>query len=221
MKKLLQRIVSTPSLLAFFLCLFIWPLPVHAESNSTLPPVTSTSITAYAFSALPGDSLSRIVRRALQLRAVADPPTAMYCENNISHELGGRYIEVAEQVVVTYDQIDTCVASAKSLDQAQKAAWQAYADTVNFDVSTISPTNNSSTVVAPQPPAAQSQAPTPAPESAPTPPPSPSLPATKPVSPPSKRESKNIWFIVAAIVVLLAFIADGSLVRKRTRSDAL
>jgi hypothetical protein len=217
MKKSLQRIVGSLSILALFLCLFIRPhsLHAHAEPTTSVSPVAS--VTSYVFSAGPGDSLSKIVRRALQLRAVTDQPTAMYCENTISTQLGGDYIEVSQQIVVSYRQIDDCTASAKSLTPDQQVAWQAYADTVEFNVDDISPTNSSPVVVAPQspvnPPEEPSPEPTPTPVTEPSKPANPAPKTTKPI----KKVSATAWLIVGSIATMVAFIAGESFAARRTR----
>ena len=200
MKKLLRRIVGVSSILALFLCIFIRLMPTHAET----PAVTAESITSYSFNAASGDSLSRIVRRALQLRSVTDQPTALYCENIITSQLGGEYIEVGQQVVVSFAQIDACTAAAKNLDSSERAAWQAYADTVMFDVSDVNPTNNSSNVVVPSPPSE----PAPAPSTPPKPPKAPqalSVPF-KPAASPKFRITKGWLGVGAAAIAIVIFM---------------
>ncbi|MDB5182859.1 MAG: hypothetical protein JWO47_643 [Candidatus Saccharibacteria bacterium] len=213
------------AILALFLGAFVPMRVTHAESSNTMSSVTPSSITSYSFSANPGDSLSRIIRRALQLRAVTDQPSAMYCENIISTQLGGEYIEVSQIVTVSFQQIDDCTAAAKNLDQDQRTAWQAYADTVDFNVSDISPTNNSSNVVAPQAPAAPSQPdqPTPSPAPAePAPAPKPTQP-TAPVSQSKKRASQPkkvsgaTWLVVGSILTVVAYFAGESFAERRAR----
>jgi len=217
--KLLQRIVTSLGILALFLCLFAEPKPAHASTIGGMPTINAGSITTYAFEAKAGDSLSRIVRRALQLRGVVDQPSAMYCENIISSQLGGEYLEVSQQVVVNFSQIDNCVSAAKNLDANQRAAWQTYADNVIFDVSDISPTNNSSNVVAPQQPTtpvppAPSQTPTPQTTTPETP-----KKVSTPTKPSNSRLKKFVpgLYYFASAVVIIYFILKPS---QKNRSNS-
>jgi len=141
----------------------------------------------------------------------------MFCENSITTQLGGAYLEIDQVVTVSYQQLDDCVASAKSLTPEQRASWQEYANYTVFDVSDINPVNNSSAVVTPQPT-------TPAP--AQTPEPTSSMPegkapeAAKPA--PTANEAKQKapaywWYIGAGALVIIYFILDGPLPGKRTR----
>jgi hypothetical protein len=221
-KKFFVYDISALSFLALFFCLFSLSQPVHAQADSlSTQPITANSITSYAFTAQRGDSLSRIVRRALQLRAVTDQPTALYCENTIATGLGNESLPINQQVVIPYAVIDTCVTQAQSLTAVQRAAWQSYADTVDFNVTDVTPINNSSQVVKPATPESRQAPSAPSPSiNAPASTTSPTQPSglTAKVTQPKKHSIPTYWWYIAiATITLVYFVVGGPVPGKRTQ----
>jgi hypothetical protein len=203
------------SMAALFLCpINLFPLAHAAEAVNQSESAGSGS--SYTFQATPGDSLSRIVRRALQLRGVTDQPTAMFCENILVAALGGSYLEIGQQVTVTYAQIDGCKTVAQILTPEKRAAWQSYANTVSFDVSYINPTNTATTET---PTTTPSPTTTEAPDAETSQDTNDSdTPATA-QSETSKNAGWYWWFIGAGVLVVLYFILGGPLPRMRPRKQ--
>ena len=219
-----QRSLKIVSILIILISFLNKPSLIYAVPDDAPAPITASSITSYLFSANEGDSLSRIVRRALQLRAVADRPIAMYCENVISGLLGGGYIDLQQKVVVSYAQIDSCALKAKGLDADERAAWQAYADTADFNLNDLNPVNNSSNVV----PADSSYTNSPSQMENGVSPQNPDVRQTpKPIAAPKnplspiRREAgslkpTNAWWYVIAAILLLLFIRNDLVAKRRS-----
>jgi hypothetical protein len=210
MRVTIKRIVKSTFMIALFLCLFIKPISGKASSVDQTNSVTSASITSYAFNAHAGDSLSLITRRALQLRGVTDKSVAMYCENQLSSNLGGGYLEIDQQVVVTYAQLDNCVAASKGLSESERAAWLAYANDADFDISYITPTNNSSNVVTPK----ASDSTSPSPSNDPSTSQSPAA-QTPNKTTPTKKAPNYWWYIGGGALVTIYFVLGGTLPRRQ------
>lgn len=107
---------------------------------------SATSNDGYQFTARPGDSLSLITRRAIQVYAKAQkvelsPAQAIFCETRLTQQLGNREIEIGEQINVPFKDLEACVAASRELTDAQREAWNTYAGQVDFAVTGPDPAN--------------------------------------------------------------------------------
>jgi hypothetical protein len=63
----------------------------------------------------------------------------MYIEANVVKELGDRYLEIGEKVSISRDRILALAQQSQSLSTTDTAAWQEYANNVDFNVGSIAP----------------------------------------------------------------------------------
>ncbi len=119
--------------------------PVHASAATTQATSTSPPV-AYTYIARPGDNMSIMVRRSIQLYAAAKkikltPAMAMYCETNTVQKIGGHLLNVGESVNVPFNTLQKYIASGRKLTTAQQASWNAWAQLASFDLDGLNPTN--------------------------------------------------------------------------------
>lgn len=112
----------------------------RAQAPDSPPPTT------YEYVARPGDNLSYMVRRSVQLYSKAkntpvSPAAAMFCETHVVQQLGSRYLDINEAVAVPFDSLQQYIEQSKSLTPAQLAAWDYYANRASFDLPGLNPTN--------------------------------------------------------------------------------
>jgi hypothetical protein len=119
-----------------------------AQSKSSNDTSTNDS---YSFTTPEGGSMSVLARRAIQLYDQEDnsfnltPAQAVYVEARLVNELGNRYLEIGEKISVAKSRIAALSKESLALDAASIAAWETYADTVDFNVSSIADQNTSTT----------------------------------------------------------------------------
>jgi hypothetical protein len=92
----------------------------------------------YEATVAPGDSMTTLTRRALLAYdqehndVTLSPATLIYCETKIVRGLGARLLEVGEQFTLPVATIQDYVTRSKNLSATQVAAWQTYAERVDF-----------------------------------------------------------------------------------------
>jgi hypothetical protein len=137
----------------FLLTLAVLPgnVAAHGDSDdghdrttaSKQAPETTQSEGVYTFITPEGGSMSVLVRRAIQLYDQENtsisltPAQAVYSETQLVQELGNRYLEIGEKFVVPKVRIAERAKESLGLNVAEISEWQIYADTVDFDVSSI------------------------------------------------------------------------------------
>ncbi len=125
--------------------LFLFGRPGQA-SAATSQTASSKPPTAYTYIARPGDNLSIIARRSVQLYAQAkhiklSPAVAMYCETNTVQKVGSHLLSVGESVTIPFDTLQKYIASGRKLTAQQLVAWNFYAQLASFDLADLNPTN--------------------------------------------------------------------------------
>ena len=198
----MRRILFLASLLTLVIIITVGsPKTVLAADNSKTPPITS-----YEYIARPGDSLSLLTRKSLQLYAKAkntqlSSAAAMYCENNVATKLGNRRLEINEQVSIPFDLLQQYIVNSRSLDAVQLDAWNTYAQNANFNLSDLHPINESAAQSVAQPNASSTST-----QSS-----SQKQPDTKAKTNESKTEKPAIkfswpnWFATLSITVIVAY----------------
>ncbi len=100
---------------------------------------------SYVFKTPVGGSLSLAARRAIQLYDQSkddvslSPAQASYIEANIVEHLGGRYLEINEEVTIFVADIENFAEKSKALDAASIAVWQTYAAASDFSLNDLTP----------------------------------------------------------------------------------
>jgi len=118
---------------------------VHAN-NQKEDTGSKATTTAYEYTVRPNDNLSILVRRSLQLYAQAkgislSPAAAMYSETLVTQRMGNPSLETNQRVQIPFNLLEEFIASSKALSEKQVAAWNSYAQSANFDLGSVVPTN--------------------------------------------------------------------------------
>ncbi len=99
----------------------------------------------YTYTTPAGSNLSLLARRSLQLlnqgtqNVSISPAQAMFVETNVVKQLGDRWLEVGEKVTIEKSLLEEYARKSQTLTTEQLAAWQAYADQTDFNLSSINP----------------------------------------------------------------------------------
>ena len=102
----------------------------------------STPSEFYSFVAQSGDSYTKIARKAVQIYGFDNTvelsgAQIVFIETNLTQLAGSPALEINEAVSVNKTTIGEWVEKAKTLTDAQKAAWQYYADRVDFNTDNV------------------------------------------------------------------------------------
>jgi hypothetical protein len=115
------------------------------EATANSQQAASQSGNNYVFVTPEGGSLSVLARRAVQIfdqennSISLTSAQSMYIEANVVKELGDRYLEIGEKVSISRDRILALAQQSQSLSTTDTAAWQEYANNVDFNVGSIAP----------------------------------------------------------------------------------
>lgn len=166
----------------------------------------------YQFVARPGDSLSILVRRAIQLYAAdkkltLSPAAAMYCETNVTQRLGSRWLEVSEVVNVPAGLLQQFADSSKSLTPQQISDWTVYANNADFAIDDIKPTKLPGSQG--NQPQNRSNTPSPTPNPSAAASPSPTA-AEKGKNSSNSTSSRWYWWLLAGIVLVAVYLLAGN-----------
>jgi hypothetical protein len=97
----------------------------------------------YTFVAAKSQSLSVLVRRALQLYDEQNTDlslttaAAMYAETNIVKRMGSRWLHIGEHVTIQRSIVEEFAQKSQQLSAARLAAWQTYANRATFELDHI------------------------------------------------------------------------------------
>lgn len=117
--------------------------PVEESTAETTETTEEPSADdAYSFTAQPGDSYTKIARKAVQIygfdnTAELSGAQIVYLETNLTILAGSPELEIGEAVSINKATITEWVEKAKALTDVQKAAWQVYADRVDFNTDNV------------------------------------------------------------------------------------
>lgn len=150
------KLISFKFLLAgsLIVTLFVIGNQAHASAAAISQKTDKAAITAYSYVAKPGDNMTYMVRRSVQLYAAAkqikiSSAEAVYCETNVVQKMGGHLLNIGERVDVPFDTLQKYIGSSRRLTHSKKSAWNVYVKQINFDLKRLNPMNK---------PAAQSAA---------------------------------------------------------------
>jgi hypothetical protein len=116
---------------------------VHAQA--TQAPSTQkapAAETVYHYVAQPGDSYSLIARKAVQTYGIVSktklsPAQIIFAETHITQAAGSPSLSVGQKVDVKESTVKSWVEKASKLSASEKAAWNVYAQGVNFNTDNV------------------------------------------------------------------------------------
>lgn len=110
------------------------------EEIATTEDATDNDV--YSFVAQKGDSYTKIARKSVQIYGFDNTvelsgAQIVFIETNLTILAGSPMLEIGEQVTVNKATIAEWVEKAKALTDSQIAAWQVYADKVDFNTDNV------------------------------------------------------------------------------------
>jgi LysM repeat protein len=110
---------------------------VSAQSGETGAPADH-----YSYTAQPGDSYSKIARKAVQTYGIKTNtklslPQILFAENGLTNDAGWIELNLGQTVSVKKSAVGAWIEKAKKLSTADKAAWATYVPFVDFNTNNV------------------------------------------------------------------------------------
>lgn len=115
------------------------PQPITAV-NSDEPEAAVEG--SYTFIAQPGDSYSKIARKAVQIYGIETETNLsleqiMFAETNLTIQAGSPELAVGQEVIIQKSDVANWVDKAKELSDSQQALWTKYVAGANFNTNSV------------------------------------------------------------------------------------
>jgi hypothetical protein len=116
--------------------------PISAEEPQDASDSDQQVSGAYEFTAQPGDSYTKMARKAVQIYGI-DTTTNLsgeqivFAETNVTQVAGSPVLAVGQKVSIEKSLVSDWVKKATELNDAQKAAWAPYSANVNFNTNSV------------------------------------------------------------------------------------
>lgn len=148
--KIFSKLVFGASLLVVgSVVAVVTPTGVSAHNDSekkvaaeTKKEDTKKTEDVYKYVAQPGDSYSLMARKATQdysskNKSNLSQAQILFVETNLTQVAGSPYLEVGQTVSIKKSDVKSWVDKAKKLTDAEKAAWNAYVPSADFNTSSV------------------------------------------------------------------------------------
>lgn len=114
-------------------------------SEETKKKQSSTSVT-YKYVAQSGDSYSKMARKAVQTYGLKHKVNLagsqiIYAETNLTQEAGSPLLSAGQEVSVSEKTVKGWIEKAQKLSDADKAKWDMYVGSVNFNTNAVGQTS--------------------------------------------------------------------------------
>lgn len=111
--------------------------PAPTEATDAVTVAASTNST-YVYAAQPGDSYSVLARKAIQTyglknKTTLSPTQIIAAEAFLTTQAGSPNLNEAQQVTISIDSVKSAVDNAQKLSTNDLAAWNVYAQNVDFN----------------------------------------------------------------------------------------
>lgn len=111
--------------------------PAPTEATDAVTVAASTNST-YVYAAQPGDSYSVLARKAIQTyglnnKTTLSPAQITAAEAFLTAQAGSPELNEAQQVTISIDSVKSAVDNAQKLSTNDLAAWNVYAQNVDFN----------------------------------------------------------------------------------------
>ena len=96
----------------------------------------------YSYVAQPGDSYTKIARKAVQTFGISEKidlsqAAIIFAETNLTKAAGSPALDVGEKVEIKVPTLNEWVDKAQDLTDAQEAAWNYYVQSVDFNTNDV------------------------------------------------------------------------------------
>lgn len=113
-----------------------------ATKTSTAAKAAKPAEKSYSYVAQPGDSYSKIARKAIQTYGIKNKiklsnAKVIAAETWLTQEAGSPHLDAGQHVDVVEAKVKTVVDKATKLSKTQEAAWNVYTSGVNFNTNAV------------------------------------------------------------------------------------
>lgn len=120
-------------------------LAVHAPAQKVVAHEQKNDkakTAVYSYTAQPGDSYTKMARKAIQTYGLTNKidigqAGIIYAETNLTRAAGSPELNEGQKVEIKAEDVHQWADKAKSLTDAQKAAWNYYVQFVNFNTNNV------------------------------------------------------------------------------------
>jgi transposase-like protein len=115
----------------------------NAQSNNNQKKTEETKKeTVYTYTAQPGDSYSKMARKAIQTYGIKNKVNLsqgriLYAETNLTQEAGSPQLIQGQKVEIKESTVKSWVDKAKALNNDQASKWDMYTTGVNFNTNNV------------------------------------------------------------------------------------
>ena len=118
------------------------PQVVVQKSTPTNTQNNSKSDASYNYTAQPGDSYTKMARKAVQTYGIMTKTNLsgaqiIYAETNMTQQANSLFLNEGQKVSISQSTVKSWVDSSKKLSAAQLSAWEYYVQFVDFNTSNI------------------------------------------------------------------------------------
>lgn len=105
-------------------------------------PADTTSEVTYEYTAQPGDSYTKMARKAVQTYGLVkqvnlSQAAIIYAESTLTKAAGSPALSLGDAVSMKESDVAAVVEQAKNLTESQTAAWAVYVPYVNFNTDNV------------------------------------------------------------------------------------
>lgn len=120
----------------------VTPVTVQEEQSEDENEQEGEDTATYEYVAQPGDSYSKMARKALQTFGLETETNLsgaqiVFAETNLTLAAGSPVLALGDQISISRSLVSEWVERAKELSEDRQAQWQVYADQVDFNTDNV------------------------------------------------------------------------------------
>ena len=136
-----KRIIVASALFAALWAVGGVGAPTASAAEAT-PKTTTANNDNYVYTAQPGDSYTKMARKAIQTYGVNTKTNLsgaqiIFAETNLTIVAGSPELEIGQKVTISKATVKEWVEKAQKLTTEEKAAWQVYVPYVDFNTNDV------------------------------------------------------------------------------------
>lgn len=114
----------------------------QVRQQTTQNQQQNTSTVVYKYIAQPGDSYSKMARKAIQTYGIKNKVNIsnakiLFAETNITQQAGSPFLDLSQNVEIKESVVKDWVEKAQKITITQEAAWDAYSSGVDFNTNNV------------------------------------------------------------------------------------
>lgn len=112
------------------------------DTNQTEEQNTDNAESAYSYVAQPGDSYTKIARKAVQTYGIIENVNLsqagiVFAETHLTLDAGSPLLNIGQAVEIQKSDLEAVVERARDLSESQQKAWEFYVKFVDFNTDNV------------------------------------------------------------------------------------